>query len=432
MTDALRVGVAGLGTVGAAVVKLLNEHGELLASRAGRAINVTAVSARDRKKDRGIDLSSMTWHDDATDLAGNDQVDVVVELIGGADGPAKALAEAALRSGKPVVTGNKALIANHGTELARLAEANAASLHFESAVAGGIPVIKAIRESLVGNQITQIYGILNGTCNYILTMMEETGCEFAEALKVAQELGYAEADPTFDVDGIDAAHKLAILSALAFGTVIDFESVAVEGVSRIGLEDIEIAAELGMRIKHLGIARQTKDGVAQFAYPAMIPLASAIAPIDGATNAVVVDGDYVGRAVFEGPGAGAGPTASAVVSDLVDLARGIQLPAFGVAVDELRQASQIPVGQRQGSYYVRLQVRDVPGVMADVTAIFKAGSISLESIIQRHRANGGEDTVPVVMVTHEANETAMMKALSLIEALEVVVDQPIMIRIEDL
>lgn len=432
MSDPLRVGIAGLGTVGAAVVQLLEKHANLLAKRSGRSITVTAISARDRSKDRGFDLAPYTWYDDAVAIAADPNVDVVVELIGGADGPAKAVAEAALEAGKPVVTGNKALIANHGTDLAALASKNSTSLHYESAVAGGIPIIKAIRESLAANSISQLYGIMNGTCNYILTMMEDTGCDFADALKVAQDLGYAEADPTFDIEGIDAAHKLAILSALAFGTTIDFENIDVEGISRVGLEDIKIAAELGMRIKHLGIARRTDKGIAQFAYPAMIPLTSPAAHIQEATNAIIVEGDYVGRTVYEGAGAGAGPTASAVVADLIDIARGIQLPAFGMDIDDLVEATPISIGERIGAYYVRLQVKDVPGVMADVTAVLKASGISLESIIQRHRANGREDTVPVVLVTHDANETAMMEALQLIEGLEVVVEPPVMIRIEDL
>lgn len=430
MTKPLSVGVAGLGTVGAGVLTLLRDNAATVAARAGRPIAVTAVSARDRTRDRGVSINGLRWYDDAADLAGDPGVDVVVETIGGTEGPAADLVRAALAAGKPVVTANKALLAIHGAELAATAEAKGVTLAFEAAVAGGIPAIKALREGLAANDITRVLGILNGTCNYILTQMRERGIEFAQALSEAQKLGYAEADPSFDVDGIDAAHKLAILAALAFGRPVDFAAVHVEGIRSISALDIKLAEELGYRIKLLGIARRTDAGIETRMHPAMVPIAHPIARVDGVFNAVVAEGDFVGRVVLEGRGAGAGPTASAVVADLIDIARGRHTPVWGVAGSALSHAPSVPMARRVGAYYLRLMVVDRPGVIADVTAALRDNAISLESMLQRGRAPG--EAVPVVVTTHDCEEAQMRAAIARIEAQEAVLEKPALIRIEAL
>ncbi len=428
MSERLRIGVAGLGTVGSGVVKLLSKHRRLLAQRAGRGLELVAVSARDKSKDRGVDLSAARWHDQALALAGDAEVDVVVELIGGADGIAKDLVEAALAAGKPVVTANKALIAHHGTELAAAAERSGVTLAFEAAVAGGIPIVKALREGLAANAISRVYGILNGTCNYILTAMTESGRDFAEVLAEAQSLGYAEADPGFDIDGIDAAHKLAILTSVAFGCPVDFEGVYVEGIGDIAAIDVEFAAELGYRIKLLATARLTPDGVEQRVHPSMVSSKEPIARVDGVFNAIVAVGDFVDHTVYEGRGAGQGPTASAVVADLVDIAAGRRAPAFGVPAAALKTIPRAPMSRHYGPYYVRLMVVDRPGVMADVAGVLRDEEVSIESIIQRGRAPG--EVVPVVLITHETEEAAMLRALTRMDRLTTVVEPPRMIRIE--
>ncbi|WP_439550566.1 homoserine dehydrogenase [Falsiroseomonas sp.] len=430
MTKPLSVGVAGLGTVGAGVLTLLRDNAATVAARAGRPIAVTAVSARDRTRDRGVSIAGLRWYDDAAALANDPGVDVVVETIGGTEGPAADLVRAALAAGKPVVTANKALLAIHGAELAATAEAKGVALCFEAAVAGGIPAIKALREGLAANDLTRVMGILNGTCNYILTQMRERGIEFAQALTEAQKLGYAEADPSFDVDGIDAAHKLAILAALAFGRPVDFAGVHVEGIRSVSALDIKLAEELGYRIKLLGIARRTDAGIETRMHPCMIPVSHPIARVDGVFNAVVAEGDFVGRVVLEGRGAGAGPTASAVVADLIDIARGRTTPVWGVASAALSHAPSLPMSQRVGAYYLRLMVVDRPGVIADVTAALRDNAISLESMLQRGRAPG--EAVPVVVTTHDCEESQMRAAIARIEALEAVVEKPAMIRIEAL
>jgi homoserine dehydrogenase len=424
----LKVGIAGLGTVGGGVLRLLSENAELITARAGRPIVVTAVSARDRSRDRGVALDGLRWHETPAALATDDAVDVVVELIGGSDGPARALAEAALGAGKPLVTANKALLAVHGAALARLAEERGVALGFEAAVAGGIPVIKALREGLSGNRISAVAGILNGTCNYILTQMRERGREFAEVLADAQKLGYAEADPSFDIDGVDAAHKLAILAALAFGRPVAFEAVHVEGIRRISAVDIAFANELGYRIKLLGIARRTEAGIETRVHPCMVPGTAPIARVDGVFNAVVAEGDFVGRVMLEGRGAGAGPTASAVVADLIDIARNRHTPVWGAAGASLSSTPSVPMSHHVGPYYLRLMVVDRPGVIADVTAILRDMGISLESMLQRGRSPG--EAVPVVLVTHETRESAMREALDRIGALPTVMEEPTLIRIE--
>ena len=424
----LKVGIAGLGTVGAGVVKLLAAQKELIAARAGRPVMVTAVSARNRNRDRGVKLDGLNWHDDAVALAHDPDVDVVVELIGGAEGKAKALAEAAIAAGKHFVTANKALLAVHGVALARAAEANNVTIAYEAAVAGGIPVIKTLREGLAANQVTRVAGILNGTCNYILTVMREEGRDFGDVLADAQALGYAEADPSFDIDGVDAAHKLAILAGLAFGVRIDFDSLHIEGIRRICALDIGFAQELGYRIKLLGIAEQTQAGISLRVHPAMVPEQKPIATVDGVFNAVLLEGDFSGPVFLRGRGAGEGPTASAVVADLIDLTRGIRVPVWGMEESALQDAAIVPMSGLGGAYYLRLSVVDQPGVLADVTAILRDHGISLESMLQHGRAPG--EAVPIVLVTHETREAKVNAALQDIAALPAVLEPPALIRIE--
>jgi homoserine dehydrogenase len=433
----IRIGLAGLGTVGGGVVKLLAAQRDLISERCGARFEVVAVLARDRAKPRALPLGEVRWHDGAEALARDEAVEVVVELIGGADGAARTLVETALDLGKPVVTANKALIAHHGTALARRAEASGAGFGFgfEAAVAGGIPIIKALREGLAGNRISAVHGILNGTCNYILTAMHEgvrlgKPREFADVLAEAQRLGYAEADPSMDVDGRDAAHKLAILTSVAFGCPVDLGAVHVEGIRHISATDIEYALALGYRIKLLCTSRLSAEGVLQRVHPSMVPERSPIAHVDGVLNAVVTQGDFVGPSVLEGRGAGEGPTASAVVADLIDLARGLRLPAFGVPAARLAVHPAMPMARHVGPYYIRLMVVDRPGVIADVAACLRDEQVSVESMIQRAR-NPGE-AVPVVLTTHEAPEAAMARALATIGRLGTVLEPPRMIRIESL
>ncbi|MDB5589870.1 homoserine dehydrogenase, partial [Enterovirga sp.] len=324
-----RVGVAGLGTVGASALKIIARQDNALTERARRPIRVTAVSARDRTRDRGHDMSRYRWFDDPVALARSEDIDCVVELMGGADGPAKAVVETAIAHGKHVVTANKALLARHGLDLARRAEEKGVSLAFEASVAGGIPIVKTLREALAGNQVTRIYGILNGTCNYILSRMESEGLDFATCLAAAQKLGYAEADPTFDIGGFDTAHKLALLTALAFGTEIDSESIYVEGIEKIAPLDLRMADELGFRIKLLGVAERSPTGIEQRVHPTMVPKSSSIAEVMGVTNAVTIDADAVKELTLVGPGAGGMATASAVVADIADIAKGIRSAPFG-------------------------------------------------------------------------------------------------------
>jgi homoserine dehydrogenase len=424
----LRIAVAGLGTVGGGLLSLLAANGDAIAARCGRRISVVAVSARDRGKDRGVDLSGIAWHDDPVAMAAQADCDVVVELVGGAEGVARRMVEAAIARGRSVVTANKALLAHSGAALARAAEAKGVVLAYEASVAGGIPVIKTLREGLAGNHVRRVYGILNGTCNYILTQMRRTGRPFADVLADAQRLGYAEADPGFDIDGVDAAHKLAVLSAVAFGTETDIAGVHVEGIRHVGALDIGFAGELGYRIKLLGIARMTEHGLEQRVHPCMVPLETPIAHVEDVFNAVVVEGDFVGRVVSEGRGAGAGPTASAVVADLMDIARGRSPMTFGVPASRLVRAKAAPMDRHRGAYYIRLMVRDRPGVIADVTAALRDQSVSLESMLQRGRSP--DEGVPVVLTTHETEEASMRRALARIEALDTVLEAPRLVRIE--
>jgi homoserine dehydrogenase len=423
----LRVGLAGLGTVGGGVLRLLRDNAATIAARAGQAIVVTAVCARDRGRERGVSTAGLRWYDDPLDLARAD-VDVVVELIGGADGAALALARACIAAGRPLVTANKALLAMHGAELSRAAEAAGVTLGFEAAVAGGIPVIKTLREGLSANRISRVAGILNGTCNYILTVMREAGADFASVLAEAQALGYAEGDPSFDIDGIDAAHKLAILAALAFGETVEFGAVHVEGIRGITALDISFATELGYRIKLLGIARDTGAGIELRVYPAMVPVRSLLAGVDGVFNAVLLEGDAVGQVFLQGRGAGAGPTASAVVADLTDIARGNRLPIYGRAAETMAPARMMPIREHAGAYFMRLMVMDQPGVLAEITAILRDHGISLESMLQHGRKPG--EAVPIVLVTHETNEAAVAAAVGRIGSLGAVLEPPALIRIE--
>jgi homoserine dehydrogenase len=425
----LNIAVAGLGTVGAGTLQLLQRQAERLTVRAGRQIVVIAVSARDRVRDRGADLAGIRWCDDAVALAAVPEVDVVVELIGGADGVARAVVEAALGAKKHVVTANKALMAEHGTALAELAEAQGVALAFEAAVAGGIPIIKTLREGLAGNRLSRVYGILNGTTNYILTTMRESGRDFAEVLAEAQLLGYAEADPSFDIDGVDASHKLAILASVAFGRPVDLPGVYTEGIRHVSRLDIEFAEELGYRIKLLGIARLTEHGLEQRVHPCMVRRETPIAAVEGVFNGIVAEGDFVGQLMLEGRGAGAQPTASAVVADLVDIAAGRFAPPFGVPTSTLECLSGAPMERHQGAYYIRLMVLDQPGVIADIAAALRDQQVSMQSMIQRGRAPAG--AVPIVLTTHDTVEAAMQRALAAIGKLSTVLEPPRMIRIED-
>jgi homoserine dehydrogenase len=389
---------------------------------------VIAVSARDRARDRGVKLDAIRWHDDPTALAADPLVDVVVELIGGSEDPARGLVLAALAAGKPVVTANKALLARHGVALAEASEASGAALAYEAAVAGGIPVIKTLREGLAGNRIRRVAGILNGTCNFILTSMRERGREFADVLAEAQRLGYAEADPSFDIDGIDTAHKLAILAALAFGRAVRFDDVHIEGIRNVTALDIAFARELGYRIKLLGIARRTETGIESRVHPCLVPENSPLARVDGVYNAIVAEGDFVGRIMLEGRGAGAGPTASAVVADLIDIARGRGAPVWGAASAALSAAPAVPMADYVGAYFLRLMVLDRPGVIADVAGALRDSGVSLESMLQHGRAPG--EAVPIVLVTHDTRESQMRAAIEWIERLETVLERPSVIRIE--
>lgn len=427
MSRPLKVAVAGLGTVGGGTVKLLQASATLLAERTGRPIVITAVADRDRR-DRGLSLDTYRWFDDAVAMATDADADVVVELIGGAGGVALKVCEAAIAAGRHVVTANKALIAHHGMTLAAAAEAKGLTLGYEAAVAGGIPIIKSLREGLVGNHARRVYGILNGTCNYILTQMRETGREFATVLAEAQALGYAEADPSFDVDGIDTAHKLAILASVAFGCTLDFDAVHIEGIRHVAAVDIAFAQELGYRIKLLGIATQTETSIERRVHPCMVRLGTPIAQVDGVFNAVVIDGDFVDRVVHEGRGAGERPTASAVVADIADIARGRNVPTFGVPVATLRAVPAAPMSEHRGAFYVRLMVLDRPGVFADIAAILRDHDVSMEAVLQRGRDPG--EPVPVVMTTHETAEAAMVRSLATIGELASCAEPPRMIRIE--
>jgi homoserine dehydrogenase len=438
MAAPLKVGLAGLGTVGATVVRLIERQRDALAARCGRPIEIVAVTARSRTKDRGVDLKRLRWVDDPTSLARDPGIDVFVELIGGEGDPAKSAVEAALAAGKSVVTANKALLARHGVALAALAERHHVALNFEAAVGGAIPIIKTLREGLAGNALARVYGILNGTCNYILTRMEQEELTFAECLKDAQRLGYAEADPSFDVDGHDTAQKLAILASLSFGIKVDPDAVYVEGISTITPEDLEAADELGYRIKLLGVAVATEAGIEQRVHPTMVPKDSAIAQVMGVTNAVTIDPDPINEITLVGPGAGGEATASAVVSDIGDIARGVRTPPFGRPSAHLAASPKAPMQRHEGGYYIRMLAVDRPGTAATIATRLAEQQISLESIVQRHpggRPHGGDDPadappVPVILVTYATTEDAVRRALDAVVGDGVIVGKPQLIRIE--
>lgn len=409
MTKPLRIALAGLGTVGSGVIRLINENGAMIAQRAGRPISVVSVSARDRNRDRGIDLSPYKWADDMNDFATDPEVDCVVEMIGGSDGPALELARNSLSHGKSFVTANKAMIAHHGMELASIAEDKAVALKYEAAVAGGIPVIKGLRDGASANRIERVYGILNGTCNYILATMEKHGSDFNAVLEDAQDLGYAEADPSFDIDGVDAAHKLAILAALSFGTAVDFEGVEVAGIRSIMAADIGQAKALGYRIRLLGMARIDGGKLFQRVNPYLVPENHPLAHIEGSTNAVVAEGNFSGRLMFQGAGAGDGPTASAVVADLIDIARGESGTVFAMPVDQMAQSERAESGNRTGKSYIRFVVADKPGVLAEITAAMRDAEVSIESLIQTEKTEEG--SVLISMVTHQSLERDVIESL---------------------
>ena len=427
MSQPLRLGIAGLGTVGTGVLRIMRKHAALLEARTGRPIVISAISARDRSKDRGISLEAYTWEDDPVALAQRKDVDVFVELIGGDEGPAKVAVEAAISQGKDVVTANKALLAIHGQALAEAAEGAGRALRYEAAVAGGIPVIKALSEGLAGNEIKRVMGVMNGSCNYILTRMESAGLSYDEVFAEADALGYLEADPQLDVGGIDAAHKLAILSSLAFGTRVNFGGITLEGIDRVSIDDIRAAADMGYKIKLLGVARQTARGLEQRMQPCLVPDSSPLGQLDGGTNMVVLEGDAVGQIVLRGPGAGEGPTASAVVADICDLARGVSGPVFGRPAASLTVSTPAQ-SSLPASYYIRMALDDKPGALAKIAAALGEAGVSID----RMRQYGHEEpAAPVLIVTHKTTPDSIAQALEAMAGTDVLSGAPVALRIED-
>jgi len=436
MVAPLKVGLAGLGTVGASVVSLIDQQREVLALRCGRPVEIVAVSARNRNKARGIDMKRLRWVADPVQLAADPGIDAFVELIGGEGGPARTAVTAALKADKPVVTANKALLARYGIELANLAEKRNVALNFEAAAGGAIPIVKTLREGLAGNAIARIYGILNGTCNYMLTRMERERLSFAECLKEAQRLGYAETDPSFDIEGHDTAQKLSILASLAFGIRVDPKAIYVEGITSITTADLDAAEELGYRIKLLGVAVKTDKGIEQRVHPTMVPKDSAIAQVMGVTNAVTIDAEGIAPITLVGPGAGGAATASAVVADIADIARGVRASPFGRPTAKLTVSKKAPMQRHEGGYYIRLLAVDKPGTAATIAKRLAEQKISMESIVQRHSGpRGGDDPrrsgpVPVVLVTYATTEDAVRKALAAVKRDKVILGEPQLIRIE--
>jgi len=435
MSEALKIGVAGLGTVGSAVLRILQEKCQQFTRQCGRPLEIVAVSARTRQRDRGVNLDGIRWYDCAVEMASSPDIDVFVELIGGEEGIALRAVESALNQGHHIVTANKALLAKHGVYLAKIAEERGVLLNFEAAVAGGIPVIKTMREALGANTITRVYGILNGTCNYILTLMEEEGLSFADCLKQAQQLGYAEADPAFDIEGNDTAHKLALLTRLAFGTQTSIDDIYLEGISNISTSDIRAARELGYRIKLLGVAVKTETGIEQRVHPTMVPMASVIAQVRGVTNAVSIESDLLGELLLSGPGAGGNATASAVIGDLTDIAKarpGFQQgPVFGTPVAELLPYKKAPMRAHAGGYFIRLNVHDETGVIASIANHMAQNNISFESIVQRPQMEDeAAHSKTIILITHETTEAAVRAALVAIAQDGRLIDRPQMIRIE--
>lgn len=426
-TAPLRLGIAGLGTVGTGVVRIVQNHPELLAIRAGRPITITAVSARDRNRNRDIDLSGYAWESDARSLAARDDVDVVVELIGGDSGIAHEVIDVAISHGKDIVTANKALLAMHGQELAETAEAAGCVIRFEAAVAGGIPVIKALTESLAGNSIRRVMGVMNGTTNYILTRMESAGLPYDEVFAEADSLGYLEADPNLDVGGIDAGHKLTLLAAIAFGTRPDFNAVEIEGIERISIDDINRAADMGYRIKLLGVAQMTARGLEQRMSPCLVPADSPLGQLQGGTNMIVIEGDSSGQIILRGAGAGEGPTASSVMSDIVEIARNIRMPTFGQPAKTLAKA-QAARTAIPAAYYLRLELADKPGALAKVAAVLADTGISIHRMRQYDHDKGA---APVLIVTHKTTPEAIQHAMAALPETGVVLSNPVELRIEE-
>jgi len=430
MPAPLRLGLAGLGTVGIGVVRIVQTHADLIAARAGRPVQVVAVSARDRKKNRDADLSGYAWEDDPVALARRDDVDVFVEVMGGHDGPAKAATEAAIAAGKDVVTANKALLAHHGQALAEAAEAAGRVIRFEAAVAGGIPVIKALTEGLAGNRMRRVMGVMNGTCNYILTRMQASGLPYETVFEEARQLGYLEADPNLDVGGIDAGHKLSLLAAIAFGTRVSFDKVELEGIGNVSIDDIRLADDMGYHIKLLGVAQMTGRGLEQRMTPCLVPAESPLGQLQGGTNMVVLEGDSVGQIVMRGPGAGQGPTASAVMGDVIDIARGLRIPTFGIPARDLAA----PIAARAATpapYYLRMTLMDKPGALAKIATCLGEAGISIDQMRQLNQPGEQDDKATVLIVTHKASPGDIAHAMGQFGATGVLVDAPVAIRIEE-
>ncbi|MGV6839014.1 MAG: homoserine dehydrogenase [Planktomarina sp.] len=423
----LRLGIAGLGTVGVGVIRMITQNADLIRARTGRDVVITAVSARSKGKDRGVDLSGYVWEDDAATLATRDDVDVYVELMGGSEGPAIDSVKAALNAGKDVVTANKAMLAEHGQELALMAESKARVIRYEAAVAGGIPVIKALTEGLAGNRITRVLGVMNGTCNYILTRMETAGLPYETVFKEADDLGYLEADPNLDVGGIDAGHKLAILSSVAFGTQVDFANVTLEGIGAVTIDDIKAAADMGYRIKLLGVAQMTNDGLEQRMTPCLVPATSPLGQLEGGTNMVILEGEHSGQIVLRGAGAGEGPTASAVMGDVLDLARGLHIPTFGQPADTLAKSTPA-ISETPAPYYIRASLQDTPGALAKVASILGDAGVSIYRMRQYQHDDA---SAPVLMVTHPATGQTMDSLRSALPQSGVLDGDPVILRIEE-
>ena len=426
----LRLGLAGLGTVGIGVVKIVEAQADLIRARTGRPVTITAVSARDRSRNRDADLSGYAWETDPVALARRDDIDVFVEVMGGHEGPAKDATEAAIAAGKDVVTANKALLAHHGQALAEAAEAQGRVIRFEAAVAGGIPVIKALTEGLAANRLKRVMGVMNGTCNYILTRMQSAGLPYDTVFEEARQLGYLEADPNLDVGGIDAGHKLSLLSAIAFGTRVSFDAVELEGIGNVSIDDIRLAEDMGYRIKLLGVAQMTGRGLEQRMTPCLVPSASPLGQLQGGTNMVVLEGDSVGQIVLRGPGAGMGPTASAVMADVIDIARGIRLPTFGIPATQLAEPTAA-TSATPAPYYLRMTLLDKPGALAKIATSLGEAGISIDQMRQLHRPGDRAEDAVVLIVTHKAAPADVAHAIASFATTGVLVGKPVAIRIEE-
>ena len=430
MPAPLRIGLAGLGTVGIGVVKIVQTHADLIAARAGRPVVITAVSARDPQKNRDADLSTYPWEADPVALARRDDIDVFVEVMGGHEGPARLATEAAIAAGKDVVTANKALLAHHGHDLAVAAEAKGRVIRFEAAVAGGIPVIKALTEGLAGNQMRRVMGVMNGTCNYILTRMQAAGLPYETVFEEARQLGYLEADPNLDVGGIDAGHKLSLLAAIAFGTRVSFDKVELEGIGNVSIDDINLADDMGYHIKLLGVAQMTGRGLEQRMTPCLVPAESPLGQLQGGTNMVVLEGDSVGQIVMRGAGAGEGPTASAIMADVIDIARGLRLPTFGRPAASLAA----PIAAKSATpapYYLRMTLLDKPGALAKIATALGEAGISIDQMRQLNQPNEADNKATVLIVTHKASPADVEFALEQFDTAGVLIGAPVAIRIEE-